>query len=459
MTDMLRLVRLVDDDEDLLAAQVQTLRLAGFQVEPFGTALAALDGLGPDYPGVVLSDVRMPGMDGFEFFARLQERDAELPVILLTGHADVPMAVAALKQGAYDFLSKPVAAGVLAAALNRACQSRALVLENRALRSRQAEEPQTEIGLSGASPVMVHLRDSIERLAQLGGDVLIVGPQGSGKRTVARSIHRQSPRRARAFTHVACAALDEARFETELIGAEPAAGSRLARQAGKLEKTHRGTLFLDEIDALAPALQARLDALLQAGEVWPAGTAAPRPLDLRVIASTRRDLARMVEEGGFRADLYYRLSAATLQMPALVQRREDIPGLFRQFLLQACQRLNLPVAPVTAAVKARLAGYGWPGNLSELQQFAEGHSLGLSPFDSGEPGSESRGLADLMAEYEAGLIREALRLAQGNASRAMERLQLPRKTFYDKLTRHGIKPAEFRDPLQEPRQDPRQVPG
>lgn len=444
MTDA-PLVRLVDDDPDLLAAQAQSLRLAGFRPEPFADPAAALRGLGPDWSGVVLSDVRMPGMDGFQLFQRIHALDPELPVILLTGHGDVPMAVAALKQGVYDFLTKPVGGEPLAAALARAASARALVLENRALRARQTDEPRTEIGLGGLSPVMVHLRDSIERLAQLGGDVLIAGPVGSGKRTAAGSIHRQSPRRARAFTHVPCAALDEARFDSEFIGQEPA-GPRLPRQPGKLEKTHRGTLFLDEIDALAPALQARLQAIVQAGEIWPAGAAAPRPLDLRLIASSRRDLAQLVETGAFRGDLYYRISAARLRMPALSERREDIAALFRQFLLQACQRLNLPVAPVTGAVKARLAGYGWPGNLSELQQFAESHALGLAAFEGGAAGDGAPGLADLVADYEAELIRDALRLAEGNATQAMARLKLPRKTFYDKLGRHGIRPADFRAP-------------
>ncbi|CAM3064212.1 two-component system, NtrC family, C4-dicarboxylate transport response regulator DctD [Paracoccus aminovorans] len=438
------LVRLVDDDPDLLAAQAQALKLAGFRAETFDDPAEALQGLGPDWPGVVLSDVRMPGMDGFQLFQRIHALDPELPVILLTGHGDVPMAVAALKQGVYDFLTKPIGGGPLAAALARAASARALVLENRALRARQGDEPRTEIGLSGASPVMVHLRDSIERLAQLGGDVLITGPEGAGKRTAARAIHRQSPRRARAFTHVQCAALDEARFDAELMGIE-APGTRMARQAGKLEKTHRGTLFLDEIDALAPALQARLQAILQAGEIWPAGAAAPRPLDLRLIASTGRDLAQMVEAGTFRGDLYYRIAAASLQMPALAQRREDVPALFRQFLLQACQRLNLPVTPVTGAVKARLASHDWPGNLAELQQFAESHALGLASFTGdGAEHEPAAGLADLVAEYEAELIRDALRRAEGHATQAMARLKLPRKTFYDKLARHGIRPADFR---------------
>ena len=443
MTDTPRLVRLVDDDEDLRLAQVQTLRIAGFAVEPFASAAEALEGMTADYPGAVLSDVRMPGMDGLELFDRLHGIDPELPVILLTGHADVPMAVSALKQGAYDFLSKPIGADALLAAVGRACQSRALVMENRALRRLARDEAAQDSPLIGQSAVMAHLRDSIDRLAQAGGDLWLTGPGGSGKTTVARLIHRQSPRRARAFVHVPCATLDEARFEAEFLGTE--AQGRAPRSAGLLEKAHRGTLYLDEIDSLNPALQARILAVIEAGELWPAGAAAPRALDLRVIASTRDDPERLVRDGRLRGDLYYRLSGVVLALPPLVERREDIPELFRHFLLDACRRLDLPAQPVTPLVKARLAGHDWPGNLRELRQFAESHALGLSPFDGADEAAPERGLADLVAEYEAGLIREALRLSGGHAGRAMERLRLPRKTFYDKLTRHGIKPAEFRD--------------
>lgn len=443
MTDTPRLVRLVDDDEDLRLAQVQTLRIAGFAVESFASAAEALEGMTADYPGAVLSDVRMPGMDGLELFDRLHGIDPELPVILLTGHADVPMAVSALKQGAYDFLSKPIGADALLAAVGRACQSRALVMENRALRRQARDEAAQDSPLIGQSAVMAHLRDSIDRLAQAGGDLWLTGPGGSGKTTVARLIHRQSPRRARAFVHVPCATLDEARFEAEFLGTE--AQGRAPRSAGLLEKAHRGTLYLDEIDSLNPALQARILAVIEAGELWPAGAAAPRALDLRVIASTRDDPERLVRDGRLRGDLYYRLSGVVLALPPLVERREDIPELFRHFLLDACRRLDLPAQPVTPLVKARLAGHDWPGNLRELRQFAESHALGLSPFDGADEAAPDRGLADLVAEYEAGLIREALRLSGGHAGRAMERLRLPRKTFYDKLTRHGIKPAEFRD--------------
>ncbi|MEI4472194.1 sigma-54-dependent transcriptional regulator [Frigidibacter sp. MR17.24] len=438
------LVRLIDDDPDLLAAQIQSLRRAGFRVEPFADPRAALEGLGPDYPGVVLSDVRMPGLDGFELQRLLAGRDPDLPVILLTGHGDVPMAVAALKAGAWDFLTKPVARDELTAALRRATAARALVIENRALRqlAREAPPPADPV-LDGDSAPMRHLRAAIGRLAESGAEVLILGPAGSGKSAVAEALHRDGPLRARPFVTIDCPTLDPARFEAEMLGSPGAAGQ--GRVQGRLERAHRGTLYLSGIDRLAPVLQPRLLALIEASEIWPPGAAAARPLDLRLLASSREDLGRMAEEGRLLPDLHYRLSGVALSVPPLAARREDLPALFRRLLVDTCTRGGLPLPQMTVAVRARLAGHGWPGNLRELRQFVEATALGLAPLPGGDGDGTPPGLGDLVADYEAELIREALRLSSGNASRAMERLKLPRKTFYDKLTRHGIRAADFRD--------------
>lgn len=439
------LVRLVDDDADLLAAQVQALRIAGFQPEAFSAAEPALQGLGPDYPGVVLSDVRMPGMDGFAFHRRIQALDAELPVILLTGHGDVPMAVAALKAGAWDFLTKPASVDDLTAALRRAVQARALVMENRLLRALRPEPGVDPLQLLGDSAVMQHLRHTLARVAEAGVDALITGPIGAGKEAVARALHARGAQRARPFVHVVCAALDPARFEAEFLG-QPANGPRGARLPGLLERAQRGTLFLDGIDMLDPALQARLLAVLGAETYTPAGAAAPRPLAMRILASSARDLAAEAAEGRFRGDLFYRLSGIVIQVPPLSARREDVPGLFRRFLLAECQRLSLPVPVISAAVQARLSGHDWPGNLRELQQFAGSTALGLQPpaLEGAAAGALPLGLGGQMAAYEAELIRAALRAAQGSVVRAMESLRLPRKTLYDKMARHGIDPDSFR---------------
>lgn len=446
MTELPSLVRLVDDDADLLAAQVQALRIAGFRVEPFTDAAEALRGLSRDYPGVVLTDVRMPGMDGLDLLARLTAMDPDLPVILLTGHGDVPMAVKALTDGAYDFLTKPVGLDDLGATLRRALAARGLVLENRRLRRMQAG-----VGagprLLGDSLVMVHLRETVARVAEAGVDALITGASGAGKEAVARQIHLQGNRRARAFVHVNCATLDEARFDADFLGAEPGllpgAAARGGRVTGRIEKAHRGTLFLDQVEALSPAMQAKLHGVIESREVWPLGAEAPRPVDLRVLAATREDLGRLVREGRFRADFFYRLGGIVLTVPPLSDRREDIPLLFQHFLLTASARLGRPVPDLTVALKARLASHDWPGNVRELEQFAERQALGLP--DDGPGGAESAlTLAEMVAAYEAELIRDALRREGGNASRTMARLGLARKTFYDKLARHAIRPETFR---------------
>ncbi len=439
---MTRLVRVVDDDEDMRAAQVQTLQLAGFEVQDFAQATKALEGVTADFPSVFLTDVRMPGMDGLELFQRLHAIDPELPVILLTGHGDVPMAVAALKAGAYDFLTKPVARDVLVAAVNRAAGARALVLENRDLRSARHDAAEMFPELSGDSEVIQHLRILLDRVSHAEGNALLIGPPGAGKLIAARAIHRQGPRRARSFVHVACDTMDEARFEGHLMSAE-SPNLRSTRQPGPLERAQRGILFLDRIDALSAATQARLSAIFEAGEFWPAGAVAPRALDVQLLASSSADPAPMVADGKFDPRLFYRLSAAILPVPGLAQRREDIPALYRHFLLDACARLDRPAPHITEAVKARLSMHNWPGNLPELRGFAESQAMGVSTLKAPQD-SDTRGLTDLVAAYEAELIRDALRLARGNATAAMQELRLARKTFYDKLTRHNIKPAEFR---------------
>lgn len=437
------LVRLVDDDPDLRAALGQSLRIAGFTVEAFDRAEAALAGLDDSYPGVVLTDVRMPGMDGLDLFAHLHRMDADLPVILLTGHGDVPMAVQALKSGVYDFLTKPVGVDDLSATLRRATATRRLVLENRQLRRMQAVADPGAPHWIGDSPAISHLRETAPRLAEAGVNVLITGPGGAGKEALARLIHRSGPRRSRAFVPVACSTLTEDRFEVDYLGTEARPALRQARSVGRLERAHRGTLFLDEVEALPPALQARILALIESRELWPLGAETPRPFEVQVIAASRSDLRAAVDQGRFRDDLFYRLAGVTLALPALKDHAGDVPLLFQHFLLMAAARLKLPLPPLTPELKAHLQAHDWPGNVRELQQFAERHLLGLAPAPV-DTATDSPPLAEQIARYEAHLLREALRLTRGNASAAMARLGLPRKTFYDKLARHGIRAESFR---------------
>lgn len=431
---------LIDDDDDLRAALAQMLTIAGIAVQDFADAASALAMLTPDFDGAVLSDVRMPGMDGLQLFARLHDMDADLPVILLTGHGDVQMAVRALHAGAYDFLTKPVASDVLTAALRRALSSRRLVLENRRLRQAQTDAALAHPPLMGDSPAMQQLRDSLMRVADAQSDALITGPGGAGKSLVARAIHRQGPRRARPFVTLDCATLTPDRIDATLLGQDGGPQARHARAPGLLEKAHRGILCLDDVAALPQIAQTRLLKLVEAAEFWPAGAAAPRPLDLQIIAT-----AETASQGDLHPGLYYRLSRAIVTVPPLSERMQDIPALFRHFLQSAADRLSRSVPPLTDLALAHLAAHRWPGNLRELQAFAEHHLLGLDQ-DAANPVPARPPLAQMVATYEAALIRDTLRDCQGHATQAMEMLGLPRKTFYDKLSRHGIKPASYRDP-------------
>ena len=431
-------VVLVDDDEALRNAVAQGLALRGLDVAAFDNAPAALKALSRDFEGVVVSDVRMPGMDGLALFQRVQMIDPDIPVLLITGHGDVAMAVAALQDGVYDFVSKPFPMERLSAALSRALEKRGLVLDNRRLEA--AAQAASGSSLLGDTPVIRRLRATVAQLADADVDVLIQGETGVGKNLVAQALHRGGTRRGRPMITVNCAALPEAVFETELFGAVGRAGG-VRPQTGRIERADRGVLFLDEIEGLSPTMQAKLLRVVEEREIWPVGAAEPRHLDLRIIAASQVDLAEAVRNGVFRADLYYRLNVVTLVVPPLRERREDAPLLFGVFLADAAARLKRPAPRMTAAVRDHLLGHDWPGNVRELAHYAERVALGLAwPLNAeeGVGSAANEGLADRVSRYEATVIRETLAACGGDARKAMAMLQTPRKTFYDKLRRHGV---------------------
>jgi two-component system C4-dicarboxylate transport response regulator DctD len=441
----------IDDDRDLLLAQAQGLQIAGFSVRSFSSGPEALRQVTADFDGVILSDIRMPQMDGLSVLHHVQAIDPEIPVVLLTGHGDVPMAVQALRDGAYDFLTKPSPMADLIVSLRRGLQKRQLVIENRQLRKIHADNAASKTSLLGDSAVMVHLRQMLLQIADADVDVLITGDTGAGKESAARALHRLSSRRNRPFVQINCASLSDESFQLELFGAE--VGSKFAgyggmarRTAGRLEKAHRGTLLLDDVDGLSLAQQAKLHGVLERRELWSVGAEEPRALDIRVIATTKSDLQGALGRGEFRADLFYLMSGVTLRIPPLSERKGDIRLLFQHFLVSACARLKRPIPKITMPAHAYLLNHAWPGNVRELEHFAERFALGLE--DARLPGAaadhDSQGLADRVGAYEAEIIRETLNLNHGNAQAAMRRLKLARKTFYDKLARHGIRIGDFR---------------
>ena len=431
-------VIVVDDEASIRTAVEQWLSLSGFQVQTFSRAEECLAQLPRDFPGVILSDVRMPGMGGLELLARLQEQDSDLPVILLTGHGDVPMAVEAMRDGAYDFLEKPLSPQTLLASLARAMEKRRLVLENRQLHEQADHRSRLEHSLLGVSRSLQTLRRQVLELAALPVNVLIRGETGSGKELVARCLHDFGPRAAKPFVALNCAAIPEALFEAELFGHESGAftGAQ-GKRIGKLEYADGGTLFLDEIESMPLAQQVKLLRVLQEQKLERLGSNQSIAVDLRIVAATKPDLLDEARAGRFREDLAYRLTVAQLRLPPLRERREDIPLLFEHFAYSAAERMGRTSTPLSGPQLSRLLSHDWPGNVRELANAAERSVLGLGEPepDAIDPGQS---LAAQQEAFEAQCLRSALTRHKGDVKAVLEELQLPRRTFNEKMQRHGL---------------------
>ncbi len=442
-------VYLVDDDSQLRKAMRQTLELHGIHVTPFPKAELALEALSKDFDGVVISDVRMPGMDGLQFFERLRQIDPDLPVILITGHGDVPMAVAALHDGAYDFISKPFPAERMVESARRALEKRRLVMENRALKL-AAVQAEDDLPLIGQTPAMERLRNTLRHIADTDVDVLVAGETGSGKEVVATALHNWSKRRAKGnFVALNCGALPETVIESELFGHEAGAFTGAQKKRiGRIEHSSGGTLFLDEIESMPPAVQVRMLRVLEMRQVSPVGSNEERPVDIRVVAAAKVDLGDPQQRGDFRDDLYYRLNVVTLSIPPLRERRADIPLLFSHFVKKASTRFGMPVPSITSTVSRYLNDHDWPGNVRELGHFAERVVLGLEATSEPAvapvaPRDVSGTLAERMDREEENIIREVLEKFEGDVSGTIAALGIARKTFYDKLQRHNISRTDY----------------
>ncbi|PWK62758.1 sigma-54-dependent transcriptional regulator [Roseicyclus mahoneyensis] len=440
-------VLFVDDEAPLRHAAGQALMLANLDTILCDSASAALAHVTPDFAGVLVTDIRMPGMDGLALMTEVLTIDAELPVILVTGHGDVDLAVASMKGGAYDFLEKPYAPARLVEAVGRALEKRRLTLENRRLRAGgiAAQDPVTD-RLLGRSEAIVRLRAQVRAVADTDADVLIEGETGTGKEVTARALHAASARADRPFIAVNCAALPAEMIESELFGHEAGAfaGATRARY-GRFEHARGGTLFLDEIDSLPLALQGKLLHVVEHRSVTRLGSNDPILLDLRIVAASKRDLSAAARDGGFRPDLLYRLNVVTLRLPPLSERREDIPELFLSLLALAAARAGRPVPNVPGAVLSALAARDWPGNVRELRNAAERLALGLDSAlwtGDAEPGGT---LADKMSAHEKALLAASLAAHGGNLKATYEALGLSRKALYEKMQRHALSRENFRE--------------
>ena len=435
---MLNSVIVVDDEASIRNAVEQWLSLSGFDVQLFTCAEDCLGQLPAHFAGVIVSDVRMPGMGGLALLNRLQQLDADLPVILLTGHGDVPMAVEAMRAGAYDFLEKPFSPEALLGSLRRALEKRQLILENRRLHEQADLREQIDGRLLGVSRSLQTLRRQVLELAPLPVNVLIRGETGSGKELVARCLHDFGPRADKPFVALNCSAIPEQLFEAELFGHESGAftGAQ-GKRIGKLEYAHGGTLFLDEIESMPLAQQVKLLRVLQEQKLERLGSNQSIHVDLRIIAATKPDLLEEARAGRFREDLAYRLNVAQLRLPPLRERREDIPLLFDHFAQSAAERLGRSVEPLSGAQLGRLLSHDWPGNVRELANVAERQVLGL-----GEPEPEGveagQSLAAQQEAFEAHCLKAALTRHKGDIKAVLAELQLPRRTLNEKMQRHGL---------------------
>ena len=441
MTEVLK-VLIIEDDPDVRLGCEQALQLEGIPTESVASAEEARRLLGTDFRGVIVSDIRLPRMDGMSFLREVLAVDPELPVVLITGHGDISMAVQAMKDGAYDFIQKPFPPDYLVEVVRRAQEKRQLVIEVRELRHRLEGRDQIEARLIGNAPGMIKVRKLITGLANSAADVLIQGETGTGKELVARCLHEASSRRKGNFVAINCGGLPETLFDSEIFGHEAGAYTGAnKRRIGKIEHANGGTLFLDEIETMPIAMQIKLLRVLQERTLERLGSNTSIAIDCRVVAATKDDLRALAEQGRFRADLYYRLSVATVTLPPVRERREDIPLLFQHFLLQAAARHDRPVPASDPLRTHQLIAYQWPGNVRELRNVADRVVLGI---ESGAPpfgddiAEQARPLSEAVEAFERALIADALQRHKGSLVRSAEALGVAKTTLHDKIRKYGL---------------------
>jgi two-component system nitrogen regulation response regulator NtrX len=451
-------VLIVDDEESILRSVSGILADEGYATATAPSAeraLASLDKLPPD---VVLLDIAMPGRDGLHVLEELKQRRPDVPVIMMSGHGTIDTAVRATKLGAYDFLEKPLSYDNLLLCIRRGLESARLARENRLLREQLLGQSE----IVGESPIMQTLKAQIAIAAPTDGWVLITGEHGTGKELVARQIHLQSLRAARPFVAVNCAAIPEELIESELFGHEKGAFTgAIQTKRGRFELADGGTLFLDEIGDMSMFTQAKILRILQEHRFERVGGTETLQVDVRVIAATNKDLETEMAAGKFREDLYYRLNVIPFRVPALRERREDIPTLVARFAARFASEAGRPLPHVTDGAMRRFVEYPWPGNVRELQNIMErlvlmtpGGEIGVEDLPpqiaSAERArqlraSSGRSLADARARFEREYLLERLRENEWNISRTADVVGLARETLSRKLRSLGIDVDRERD--------------
>lgn len=444
-------ILLIDDEASVRKSIEQSLTLADYNVKTFSTAKAVLPYLTPDFFGLLLTDIRMPDMDGLELMQEALNIDPTLPIILISGHADVSTAVNAIRKGAYDLIEKPFSSTLLIERVNRAIKQRQLTLENKKLKEELADQTRLGPRIIGNSPAIKQLRSLIRNVSNANADVLIMGETGTGKELVARSLHEQSQRRDHNFVAINCGAIQEQLLNSELFGHETGAFTDAkTKRIGKFEHANGGTIFLDEIESMALTTQIPLLRVLQERSIERLGSNKLIPLDIRVLAATKIDLKEAAARQEFREDLYYRLNVVTLDLPTLRDRRDDIPMLFQHFVLVAAARCEAEMPALNSKSLQVLLEHDWPGNIRELRNIAERYVLlgesfqfDLSALMRANTNSEGLTLPEQVSCFEKTLIEQALTQSKGDLPKVMTSLGLPRKTLADKMKKYALERKRY----------------
>jgi len=436
-------VAIVDDEQDMRQSISQWLALSGFDTETFACAEDALKAIGSDWPGVVVSDIKMPGMDGMVFLKRLMSQDSGLPVIMITGHGDVPMAVEAMRLGAWDFLEKPFNPDRMTELAKRATQARRMTLDARALRKELSDGSGIMQKLIGASAAMDRLREDILDLGQADGHVLIDGETGTGKTLVAHALHAVGPRAGKKFASLSCAAYSEDVLAARLFGPVEEGGP-----LPLVEEARGGTVLLEDVEALSQGLQARLLTFIN-----DQGT----PAETRIVAICNDHQQGRTVEDALRPDLYYRLSALKITLPPLRSRGEDILTLFTRMTEQFAEEYGCEAPAITAQEAAQLLQAPWPGNVRQLINVAERAvlqnrrgsgsiaSLLMTENEAAGPAisTEGKPLKEYVESFEKMLIDNTMRRHKGSITAVMDELCLPRRTLNEKMAKYGLSRSDY----------------
>ena len=443
----------VDDEHYVRQSRRQTLELARFEVTTLSNGEDALHMLDAHWPGILVTDIKMPGMNGLELLERVVHLDKDIPVVLVTGHGDIPMAVKAMQLGAYDFIEKPCPTEQFLEIVRRAMEKRQLVMENRKLKQELASNRDRETKILGRCDAVERLNRTIRNIAESDADVLVLGETGTGKELVANTLHQQSRRRERPFVPLNCGAIPPTLIESELFGHEAGAFTNAgSRRIGKFEYANGGTLFLDEIESMPMDMQVRLLRVLEERVIERLGSNEQIKVDVRIIAATKVDLEEAGTQGLFRKDLFYRLHVVNLLLPPLRERKEDIPLLFQHFVDEASRRYNYDPPAVPREFMQELINRSWEGNIRELKNEAERFVLGLTanPIDklskSISPDSKvngTRNLSEMVRVFEKATIEQELKQQRGDIKKTYTALGIPRQTLYDKMNKYGLKRSHF----------------